>query len=132
MALVFLLFAPLSLLFDLYESDFLFGLYESDFVFDLYESDFLFGQQALDLFLIQLFRFVNWVRRVAVWWVYFRFPTSHELKSRFFCARINSVVYSKLHALHGLFKLVVVSNCAFCVYQHSCGHQPGSRTHGKV
>ena len=54
MALVFLLFAPLSLLFDLYESDFLFGLYESDFLFGLYESDFLFGLQALDLFLIQL------------------------------------------------------------------------------
>ena len=85
-------------------------------------------------FLFSCCRFVNWpwIRRVAVWRVYFRFPTSHELKSRFFCARINFVVYSELHTLHCLFKLVVVSNRAFCVYQHSSWHKPCSRTHGKV
>ena len=100
LALVFLLFAPLSLLFDMYWSDFVFGVQLVFFFvtggificFRLYSRFWIF-------FWFSCCRFVNLIRRVAVWRVYFRFPTSHVLKNRFFCARINFVVYSQLHTL---------------------------------
>ena len=62
----------------------------------------------------------------------FLFSPCHELKGRFFCARVHFVVDPELHSCPSLLELVVVAHHALCVDHHPPWHQPGTGAHSKV
>lgn len=81
-------------------------------------------------FLSCLSSFVN--RVTWCWSGWFLIDRLLSVCARLFCALVYLAVYPQLHSGDRLFQLFVVTDRAFGVDDHSCGHQPSARTYSNV
>ena len=92
----------------------------------------LCGRRWLCKTLVFCCLFVYFVRRVAVWRFILVFPTGHMLQTGLFRVLIDLVVDTKLHVIRCPPQVVVVTDNAFRVDDHTGGQEQNTTGHREV